>query len=449
MKKYLLSTIVLLSFQTLLAQPANDNPCGAIAIPVIETADPCTPQTYDITGATYLNLTIPNACNFSKPDVWYTLTPIRNSVNIKLISTTVQMQFFTSTSCNGTFSQRYNCISDNISGIALTAGTLYYLRISSTTNSPDFSFKLCFSTGYPAADNKVGINTNTPTANLDVRGNVIFKDSTNFRGHTKAADLEVDYLRMRYGFGDIPGRNKLLISNDVFGNATWGDLNSIWPQSWTLSGNNTYCNNTGNVGIGTSNPVAKLNIVGDEYVDGKLQIRNDYNTGHYGMIQHTGNGGNFHLDTYGGGGIFLNWFSGSGLNIGNGAGGPVCSFYNNGDALLTGTLTKNSDARLKKNIQPLTTSLTDLIQLTGYTYNWKDARKNPEQQIGILAQEVQKIYPQLVKTSAEGTLSVNYMGLIPVMIESIKEQQRQIEKLVQQNVKQGKQIEELKKEFKN
>ena len=48
--------------------------------------------------------------------------------------------------------------------------------------------------------------------------------------------------------------------------------------------------------------------------------------------------------------------------------------------------------------------------------------------IGLLAQEVQKVFPELVKQSAdeEGTLSVNYQGLIPVLINAIKEQQEQI-----------------------
>ena len=56
---------------------------------------------------------------------------------------------------------------------------------------------------------------------------------------------------------------------------------------------------------------------------------------------------------------------------------------------------------------------------------------NNNLQSGVIAQEVQKIFPHLVTTSAEGSLSVNYIGLIPVLIESIKEQQHQIEKLTQ------------------
>ncbi len=184
----------------------------------------------------------------------------------------------------------------------------------------------------------------------------------------------------------------------------------------------------GNAGIGTSNPAAKLNVVGEVFADGKLRVRNTNNTAYYGKMEHSGPGGNFHLDTYGDGGIYLNWFAGTGVVIGNGAGGSVAVFSNSGNLNITGTLTQNSDERLKANIHPLQTSLDNLEQLSGYTYNWKDATKGNDQQIGLLAQEVQKIYPQLVKQNTAGELSVNYIGLVPVMIESIKEQQKQIEK---------------------
>ncbi len=49
-------------------------------------------------------------------------------------------------------------------------------------------------------------------------------------------------------------------------------------------------------------------------------------------------------------------------------------------------------------------------------------------QVGIIAQEVQKFFPELVKENATGELSVNYSGLIPLLITSIKEQQQLIEK---------------------
>lgn len=101
----------------------------------------------------------------------------------------------------------------------------------------------------------------------------------------------------------------------------------------------------------------------------------------------------------------------------------------NGNAWLQGTLTQASDARLKKNIQQIKNPLEKLFQINGYTYNWIDQQQDNDTQMGVLAQEVQKVYPDLVKTNAGGTLAVNYTGLIPVLIEGIKEQQKEIDEL--------------------
>jgi len=99
-----------------------------------------------------------------------------------------------------------------------------------------------------------------------------------------------------------------------------------------------------------------------------------------------------------------------------------------GNAWLQGALTQNSDMRLKTNIAPLSNTLNALQQIKGYTYNWKDASNN-EEQIGLLAQELQKVYPQLVKENDRGDLSVNYSGLVPVLLEAIKELQERVAQL--------------------
>lgn len=107
-------------------------------------------------------------------------------------------------------------------------------------------------------------------------------------------------------------------------------------------------------------------------------------------------------------------------------------FYVNtttGNGWMQGTLTQNSDQRLKKNISVLDNSLHKLIQLHGYHYYWKNETTDSNLQTGVLAQEVQKLFPELVMENKDGILAVNYSGLIPVMIESIKEQQQQIDEL--------------------
>ena len=100
-----------------------------------------------------------------------------------------------------------------------------------------------------------------------------------------------------------------------------------------------------------------------------------------------------------------------------------------GSATLAGDLTVNSDARLKSNIVSLGNTISKLLLIDGKTYTMKS--NDAIEKIGLLAQEVQKAFPELVKQSGdeEGTLSVNYQGMIPVLINAIKEQQKQIDEL--------------------
>jgi hypothetical protein len=100
-----------------------------------------------------------------------------------------------------------------------------------------------------------------------------------------------------------------------------------------------------------------------------------------------------------------------------------------GSAVFSGDVTVNSDMRLKANIISLGSTLAKLLQIDGKSYVMKTDES--KQKIGLLAQDVQAVYPELVKqaNNEEGTLSVNYQGLIPVLINAIKEQQAEIDEL--------------------
>jgi len=103
--------------------------------------------------------------------------------------------------------------------------------------------------------------------------------------------------------------------------------------------------------------------------------------------------------------------------------------YNNGNMAIAGALYQNSDAGLKKNISALSNTLVSIQRINGYAYTWKDENRDADQQIGLIAQELQKVYPQLVKQKSDGELSVNYIGLIPVLIECIKELKKEVDEL--------------------
>jgi hypothetical protein len=99
----------------------------------------------------------------------------------------------------------------------------------------------------------------------------------------------------------------------------------------------------------------------------------------------------------------------------------------------TGVTWMSSDKRLKKSINPLSRASQKLSLLTGYTYYWNNSHPvkkfNDDLEYGVLADELETVFPDLVKRDKQGYRVVNYVGLIPVLIEANKEQQEQIEAL--------------------
>jgi hypothetical protein len=101
-------------------------------------------------------------------------------------------------------------------------------------------------------------------------------------------------------------------------------------------------------------------------------------------------------------------------------------FQNNGDFVSPGNVTAYSDARLKDNVETLSSALSKVLRLRGVSYT-----KDGVDGIGLIAQEVQKIIPQVVNEASDDnkTLSVAYGNLVGLLIEAIKELNEKIERL--------------------
>jgi hypothetical protein len=184
-------------------------------------------------------------------------------------------------------------------------------------------------------------------------------------------------------------------------------------QASSSLGLSTTADNFGMLAVGVNN----LTGVGDTSID-----PDNYGGYYYADGQYTGTlpgvafvVGNGDVD------------SSNGLAGANPSNAFVVNF--DGSATLSGDLTINSDARLKSNIISLGSTLAKLLMIDGKSYTMKT--NESESKIGLLAQDVQKAFPELVKTTndSDKTLSVNYQGLIPVLINAIKEQQKQIKQL--------------------
>ena len=94
----------------------------------------------------------------------------------------------------------------------------------------------------------------------------------------------------------------------------------------------------------------------------------------------------------------------------------------------------HSDRRWKKNIRAVANALENVEQLHGVSFEWRqdeyEGMNFPGgRHIGLIAQEVEDVFPELVYTDREGYKSVEYANLVPVLIEAMQTQQRQIEAL--------------------
>ncbi len=101
-----------------------------------------------------------------------------------------------------------------------------------------------------------------------------------------------------------------------------------------------------------------------------------------------------------------------------------------------------SDRRLKDNVVPIDSALAKLMQISGVTFDWNEkAQGRSGHDVGVIAQDVEAVYPEAVVTLADGYKAVDYPKLVPLLIEAIKEQNARINAL---QSKQG-EVDALKK----
>lgn len=245
------------------------------------------------------------------------------------------------------------------------------------------------------------------------------------------------------GIGDdTPGEGKVVVRSTT-GNGVYshGVTTGYWGGSTT--GNGIFATSDSGAGVwggsmssdgihgtsSTGNGVYGLSAsASGVYGDGVYGV---YGTGStYGIYGNSasnigvhGVGGNAGVDGYGTNyGIF-----GSSGNTGVYASGAVYDFYASGAGIDYGT---SSSIRWKENIKPIDNALENVLALQGVYYDWKEDYGG-QHGMGMIAEEVGKIIPEIVSYEENGVdaTGIDYGHLTPVLVEAIKEQQKQIEKL--------------------
>ena len=230
-----------------------------------------------------------------------------------------------------------------------------------------------------------------------------------------------------------------------------GVLNGMFCNGSTWTGVINF-QSTGYVGLGTTTPAAMLDVeqvgaaplmrvysaVGSTYFSFDNSGKFNYN----GVLGFAWDSAGSHtaLTTWSGSDLYLttNGVSGSNNNIiiypngtgkvGIGTTSPSVTLEVAGDIKYSGLLTDTSDRRLKDNIAPLGPQLGKITSLQPVSFTMKEDKKH-RTELGLIAQDTESIYPDLVFTAPDGTKSLAYTGLIAPLIEAAKEEQAEINQL--------------------
>ena len=129
------------------------------------------------------------------------------------------------------------------------------------------------------------------------------------------------------------------------------------------------------------------------------------------------------------------------INVGEGtvaAGDITCNtLYNNGALFSCGTIFgggdivafSSSDKRLKDDINKIESSKEIIDGINGYTFTWKEEAELEGKSLGVIAQEVKEVLPEVVHERDSGMLAVDYIKLIPVLIEEVKRLSKEVDEL--------------------
>jgi hypothetical protein len=329
-------------------------------------------------------------------------------------------------------------------------------------------------------DGNVGIGTTSPEQKLQI-GNGTATGSQYFRIFNSASDI---YIGQSGGsiFGFSANSAGFILSDNSsfpFG------IGTVFAQPFVIGTTNVErmrITSSGNVGIGTTAPghlltvqSGNLGLISNSY--GSTGLIRIYGTdGLEKFQQGLTTGGDSYLYTFSGNNLIFYTNNGSermritsGGNVGIGTASPGTAYrlvvstgvgqtgaiqttgsVNIGTGALGVNVTPSatagridasndivaystSDKRLKENIKPIENALEKVKSLTGVEFDWieetKDVHGYEGHDVGVIAQEVQAVLPEAIRTNESGYLSVRYEKIIGLLVEAMKEQQKEIDEL--------------------
>ena len=286
----------------------------------------------------------------------------------------------------------------------------YQFYISGANNTGGLAAMTISSSG------NVGLGTTAPNERLAVNGNLILQSGYQIYGNANSGSTS-SYLSM---YNSTDGGIDLM-ANFSTSKITFG----------TAGTERIRISSAGYLGIGTNSPKTFLDVVNDADVwhgffggaTSKLLIGGQSGSG--GVVLQAGNSSTANnaapSTTYkmmlqrDGGNLLVGTSSDNGERL-----------YVSGSIRATGSITANSDVRLKKNIERIENALQKVSEISGYTYN---TIYDEDRHAGVIAQEIDKVLPEIVNKGNDGLMGVEYGNISALLIEAIKDLKKDNESL--------------------
>jgi len=302
-------------------------------------------------------------------------------------------------------------------------------------------------------DGKVGIGTTNPGASLSVASTT--SDYVAKFSHSTATGYAPGSILLQAGQGNSRGQGLFHYNTEADENWFTGVPYNVQSKKWIVANKYsttqdvdtaqlthalmTIDSDTGNVGIGVTAPAVKLHVNQGNTSGTVIKA-----SGIQAQIEiQTSTAGDAHLymrpNTTGNNAAIFKMTAGTNYNWRwqDDAATPVVfmqlsqsnsSLSVKGDIIAYGS---PSDERYKENIKPIESALDKAVKLQGVTFDWKesDSILDIKEDIGFIAQDVQKVVPELVRENEDGKLSLRYQGVTPILLEAIKELKAEIDLL--------------------
>ena len=331
---------------------------------------------------------------------------------------------------------------------AYIAGASISALVDGTPGANDMPGRLVFSTTADGAssptprmtiknDGRVGIGTSNPQTLSP--GNTSLQLGPGSSG-AQGSEIRLE-SHLHNGSGN--GANISYIDDDLYiVNRESGPI-----LLWTSLTERARIDSSGRLGLGVTAPARALHVVTasndiarfeSNITNGSATIElKPQSTSGLARIDVVDNACDFSISTVGKADALVIKNAG---NVGIGTTDPAEELHVVGDIVATGDITAfySSDRRLKKDIESIPNAVDKVKQINGVSYAWNDEYLKDkeldgyfvrEREVGVIAQEIEEVLPELVATRDNGYKAVKYDRLVALLIEAVKEQQQQIDEL--------------------